>query len=908
MARARARAARPLLAAALLAAAALCAHADAGAPLARAGRRALRDEDAQPTAAATSAGGKHLSAVPDWGAALAHHHAANESQHNGSTASAAIQAQKAAIDAAVTDAAQKRASARSAEPAGVEATASQSAPLASGEPVSEAAAVGAAPAAEPLEAVPQADAAGGDALGGVGGAEGDVDVYALGPRAGSHARDGSAAAAAAAEADDAGAAAAAAAAAAAEAHATEAAAVAAERCPGGCGAHGNCDAENGVCDCPLGAAGAHCEQALLGACELVTGYVTPCGGVLTSCACLDACAALYGFNARAFEGDWCLVAPPPRDANGAPAAPEALEAYLAGKQRAAAPSSVRSGEAFPVSLFAACGSDRCGGHGVCRAGARPTCSCLPGWLGAGCETPAPVPCLNDCSGRGACTPFGWCACAPGFWGDDCALSRDAAGATRLWSAPPDAAAHVPRPRVYIYHLPGRYSAWHAHRRVDRPVEEMLHERFASSAHRVASGSDADLFFIPLPLRKLQTSPSAGAMVLEAVELLRTRHPFFNARGGAGHLLVTVSDMGPADVWPEPDATTGGMPALLANVSLLTHHGFGGDGAAVADAASFAPSLFRRGIDVVVPPLQSWTTGFMPAQSPLLGGPAPPRDTILFWAGAVFRPRNGRPVPHNMRAAVYDAHKDVPGFLLRDTATDGTAANYGAVFASSRFCLAPAGKGGGWGRRATLAALYGCIPLRIQDATADALDELLDWESFSVRIDEEDVLNLPAILEAIPAERVAAMQAQLACAWPRWLFSSVLGAYGGEDGGEDAASSVLELLWRRVRRAAGDATAMPAAPCALREERAARGCAGAALPALPGAPAERSGVAGEAVLRAQPAPWPAGGAACAGAPPAERPCPLPRGVRPGACAHHGEGHHGTAAAAAAAAAPLAQALR
>jgi hypothetical protein len=864
MARTRARAQRVLLAAALLAAAAVCAHADP-------------NNTAQPAAAAASAVGEHPHAVPDWGALLAHHPHAS----GGGDAATAIQAQKAAIDAAVATAAQQRSSARAADEAAAVAGAAQPGAAAAqpgaAEPGAASAAVGAgaAPAAASVTAVTDAAPAAQPAAEALPlAAEGDVDVYALGPRA--ETTHGVAATASAADA-----------------HAAEAASVAAQRCPGGCGARGNCDAEAGVCDCPLGAGGERCEQALLSACELVSGYVTPCGGALTSCACLDACASLYGFATTTFEGDWCIIADPPRGADGAPAAADALDAYLAGAQRAAAPASVRAGAAFPVAPAAACGAAACSGHGVCRAGAAPACVCLLGWRGDACDTPAPVPCLNDCSGRGQCTPFGWCACTPGFWGDDCALSRDAAGATRLWSAPPpskDAVLAAPRPRVYVYHLPGRFAAWHAHRRVDRPVAEMLHERLASSAHRVANGADADVFYIPTPLRKLHATRIAGDLALQAVQLLRARQPFFDARGGAGHLLVTVGDAGPADVWLQPDAATGGVPALLANVSLLTHHGFTGD---EAGAPLFTPALFRRGVDIVVPPLQTFTTGFVPAQSPLLGGPSPPRDTVLFWAGAVFRPRNGPPVAHNMRAAVYDAHKDAPGFLLRDTSVDGTAANYGAVFASSRFCLAPAGKSGGWGRRATLAALYGCIPLRIQDATADALDELLDWESFSVRIDEEDVPNLPALLEAIPAERIADMQAQLACAWPRWLFSSVLGAYGGEDGGEDAVSSVLELLWRRARRAAGDADAMPAAPCALREERVARGCVGAALPALPGAPAERAGVAGEAVLRAQPAPWPAGGAACGGAPPGERPCALPRCVRAGACAHHGEGGNATA---------------
>ncbi len=45
------------------------------------------------------------------------------------------------------------------------------------------------------------------------------------------------------------------------AYGAEAAAVAAVRCPAGCTAHGNCDAENGVCDCPLGRGGPACEQA-----------------------------------------------------------------------------------------------------------------------------------------------------------------------------------------------------------------------------------------------------------------------------------------------------------------------------------------------------------------------------------------------------------------------------------------------------------------------------------------------------------------------------------------------------------------------------------------------------------------------------------------------------------------------
>ncbi len=234
--------------------------------------------------------------------------------------------------------------------------------------------------------------------------------------------------------------------------------------------------------------------------------MTPCGGALTSCACLAACAAALGTGLDTFSGEFCLAAPPPRDKHGQPASPDRLDAYLQGKQRAAERSGFFDGVPWPVAPAAACGAAGCGGRGACGGPGR-GCACLPGWRGGGCAVAAPPPCLNDCSGRGQCTASAWCACAPGFWGDDCALSRDAAGATRLWSHPPrssSATSVVRRPLIYIYHLPGAVGAWYAPRSADRTVGEMLLERLASSEHRTANGSEADLFLIPLPLRKARS--------------------------------------------------------------------------------------------------------------------------------------------------------------------------------------------------------------------------------------------------------------------------------------------------------------------------------------------------------------------------------------------------------------------
>ena len=486
-------------------------------------------------------------------------------------------------------------------------------------------------------------------------------------------------------------------------------------------------------------------QATLSACELFAGYVTPCGGHLTSCACLvramdtaaclrvawlawcalrdlharadlrtpylqEACAAQLRVGLEWFNGETCLEAPPPRAADGAPLPADVavLDAYMGGLQRRVA----HTGDPFPAAPSGDCGETGCGARGVCRGAGR-GCACLPGRAGPGCaRKTATPPCLNDCSGRGACSQDGaaWCACQPGFWGDDCALSRQADDSTtRLWSRlPHDANASTNTlllpapalPAVFVYHLPPHCSAYWAPYGIDRPASEMLHEHLAASAHRVADGSAASLFFVPIPMRKLQRAAVGGATALSCVAELASSFPHYNAtRRGRNHLLVTPSDAGPAEAWRDSWAREG-LPEAVAAFSLLTHHG------AVAGAASPAGgdrALFRRGVDVLLPPLQSRATGWDAVTSPLFGAAAPERNITLFWAGAVSRlPGHAE---RNMRAAVYDTFRDAPGMVLIDTSSTPPAepGEYGALFARAKFCLAPAGKGGGWGRRAT------CVP-------------------------------------------------------------------------------------------------------------------------------------------------------------------------------------------------------
>jgi hypothetical protein len=166
---------------------------------------------------------------------------------------------------------------------------------------------------------------------------------------------------------------------------------------------------------------------------------------------------------------------------------------------------------------------------------------------------------------------------------------------------------------------------------------------------------------------------------------------------------------------------------------------------------------------------------------------------------------------------------------------------------------------------------------MQDDTEDALGELIDWRAFSITLPAADVARVPEVLAAVTDERYREMQRQLACAAPRWLYSSVVGASAGEDGADDAVASLLDLLWLRLRRenatASGDADQLgPLPPCELARRR--RCAHGPALPPTFGVPPEWRGDAPPLRHRGLPAGWPAGGAACADKAPDDRPCALP----------------------------------
>jgi len=247
-----------------------------------------------------------------------------------------------------------------------------------------------------------------------------------------------------------------------------------------------------------------------------------------------------------------------------------------------------------------------------------------------------------------------------------------------------------------------------------------------------------------------------------------------------------------------------------------------------DCPLCAPA-FARGKDVVVP-----DTFELPWKVKALAAAATPhpRPTRLFFAGRVTGPA---------RRLLFAANLTGPGVKVV-TSVDDLAAEMAAAV----FCLSV--PGAGFGSRAVLAIAAGCIPVSFVDDVAEPFEDVLDWAEFGVRIPQTALSSLVASLEALPAAAVAAKQAALRCVAPRFLWTSIDGRLGMEDGGSDA----FEVLMHALRRQRGLAPqnrlrcsdGVPQAAPLLRPVCALHACDNGR-------------------------PWPAGGAACGGG--TERPC-------------------------------------
>ena len=267
----------------------------------------------------------------------------------------------------------------------------------------------------------------------------------------------------------------------------------------------------------------------------------------------------------------------------------------------------------------------CSGRGVCKLN---WCHCVPGTWGIDCG-------FGDPDGEAADTaeleqrrlglgrPYGW---------------------TTAMRRTPSPLASLPRPskglRIYVYSLPPRFNVWLAahFRRSGRwdqsylySLDAKMHRWLLRSPYRTLDPTEANYFFVPGAHRRMRgyrgrqpchrhamcpearlpaelgavRAPPACAAYLslgfydyefglywlsgrghvflrQVFDYVKMTHPWYNASGGADHLLVMTNDKGATFI-------RGSVPAMR-KVNLITQWGWVRD------------HIHHRGVDIVVPPM------------------------------------------------------------------------------------------------------------------------------------------------------------------------------------------------------------------------------------------------------------------------------------------------------------------
>ncbi|EFJ52271.1 acetylglucosaminyltransferase [Volvox carteri f. nagariensis] len=447
--------------------------------------------------------------------------------------------------------------------------------------------------------------------------------------------------------------------------------------------------------------------------------------------------------------------------------------------------------------------NQCTGHGDCYMG---FCRCHPGWYG------------QDCSRKKA-----------GMELDEGYLSQ------RPWlrgtvvvppaSLPEPQMPTQMRPLIYVYDMPPAYHSRMLQYRIGSDacmwrrfseandtyllsmtysVEVYLHEMMLQSEHRTFDPEEADFFYVPMYITCFMwpvmgwadfpwwhaplahTRPMhVSNMILEAYEWLSTTFPWWNRRGGRDHIWLMAPDEGACY-----------MPTVVYNSSIILTH-WGRMDPDHKSGSAFDQDIYDKDLpvaqfkgwrgldwmeksrphlcynpekDLVIPAFKS-PDHFQ--ESPLLGAPPLERDILLYFRGDVGEGRRDH-YSRGIRQKLFQfAHwgKWAEKYKIYIGTGETIGGSYSEHLARSKFCLVAPGDG--WSARAEDAILHGCVPLVVMDGVHAVFESILDWDSFSIRIREDNqaLQAIPELLTAISPERLAKMQRNLARVWHRFAYAT-----------------------------------------------------------------------------------------------------------------------------------------
>lgn len=200
-----------------------------------------------------------------------------------------------------------------------------------------------------------------------------------------------------------------------------------------------------------------------------------------------------------------------------------------------------------------------------------------------------------------------------------------------------------------------------------------------------------------------------------VNMIAAKYPFWNRTKGADHFIVACHDWGPYTTREHPELMKNAVKALCnADLSETNLH------------------------SVKQPPRH------------LGGNSASQRSILAFFAGNM----HGR-----VRPVLLQYWKDNDNDMKIYEILPARVArkmSYAQHMKSSKYCICPMGYEVN-SPRLVEAIYYGCIPVIIADNFVHPLNEVLNWNAFSITVAEKDIPKLKDILLNIPEKKYFSMQ-------------------------------------------------------------------------------------------------------------------------------------------------------
>ncbi|CAI0377079.1 unnamed protein product [Linum tenue] len=446
--------------------------------------------------------------------------------------------------------------------------------------------------------------------------------------------------------------------------------------------------------------------------------------------------------------------------------------------------------------------NQCSGHGHCRGG---FCQCRSGWYGVDCSIPSV---LSPVSGWPR-----WLRPA------QLDIPNNENLTTPLFDL--NALTKKKRPLVYVYDLPPEFNSLLLEGRhfklecVNRIYDDgnatiwteqlygsqmAIYESLLASAHRTLNGEEADFFFVPvldsciitraddaphLSLQEHRGIRSSFTLDLyrKAYDHIVEHHPFWNRSSGRDHIWSFAWDEGacyaPKEIWNSMMLVHWGNTNSKHNHSTTAYWADNWD-TITSDRRGTHP-CFDPHKDLVLPAWKRPDAGSLSMK--LWARPLEMRKTLFYFNGNLGPAyENGRPEAtyslgiRQKLAEEFGSSPNKDGKLgkqhMEDViVTSQRTENYHGDLANSLFCgVLP---GDGWSGRMEDSILQGCIPVVIQDGIFLPYENVLNYESFAVRLQEDEIPNLIKVLKAFNETEIGFKLRNVKKLWQRFMYRDSL---------------------------------------------------------------------------------------------------------------------------------------